>query len=156
MEKNPLADALDRVRLLAATGRFADLSDGALLDRCVTGRDEAAFAELVERHGAMVYGVCSRVLRDPHDTEDACQATFMVLARKAGDHRAIERTQTRIDRIGIRLIDHGDPPQFIQLPQQSQVYARRSRLHRSRRHRIPRFHGDAVEHRQARRNEESG
>jgi RNA polymerase sigma-70 factor (ECF subfamily) len=88
MEKNPLADALDRVRLLATAGRFTDLSDGALLDRCVTERDEVAFSVLVDRHGAMVYGACYRILRPPHDTEDACQATFLVLAHKASGIRA--------------------------------------------------------------------
>ena len=87
MAKEPAADALDRVRLLAAAGRFTAASDGDLLNRCAAGPDEAAFTALVERHGAMVYGVCSRILRNPHDAEDACQATFLVLARKASSIR---------------------------------------------------------------------
>ncbi len=87
MAKEPAADALDRVRLLAAAGRFTDVSDGDLLTRCAAGPDEAAFTALVERHGAMVYGVCSRILRNPHDAEDACQATFLLLARKASSIR---------------------------------------------------------------------
>jgi RNA polymerase sigma factor (sigma-70 family) len=54
-----------------------------LLTAYVAGGDGATFAELVRRHGPMVLGVCSRLTGDPHDAEDAFQATFLVLARKA-------------------------------------------------------------------------
>ncbi len=58
--------------------------DRELAARFAGANDEGAFAELVDRHGAMVMGVCRRLLRDPHAAEDAFQATFLVFAQKAG------------------------------------------------------------------------
>jgi hypothetical protein len=71
------------LRLFLAAQTPADVSDRELLDRFLRRQDEAAFAALVHRHGAMVVSACRRVLNQEQDAEDACQATFLILAHKA-------------------------------------------------------------------------
>ena len=74
---------LRQIDRLFREGTLAGLGDGQLLERYLTRRDEAAFEALVDLHGPMVLGLCRRMLRDPRDIEDAFQATFLVLVRKA-------------------------------------------------------------------------
>jgi RNA polymerase sigma factor (sigma-70 family) len=69
----------------------AGLGEVQLLERFVDRHDEPAFAALVARHGPMVLGVCRRLLADPLDVEDAFQATFLVLVRRAGSLRDRDR-----------------------------------------------------------------
>jgi RNA polymerase sigma factor (sigma-70 family) len=83
MVKRQIFNVVQSIRLLPLDEERAGQSDGDLLERFLSGRDEAAFEALVRRYGPMVLGVCRRVLRDPHDAEDAFQATFLVLVRRA-------------------------------------------------------------------------
>ena len=79
-------DAIRQINRLFLDGTAGALTDGQLLERFATRRPEAAeaaFEALVGRHGPMVLRVCRGVLRDPHDVDDAFQATFLVLVRKA-------------------------------------------------------------------------
>jgi HlyD family secretion protein len=75
-----------QLRTLYNIGTIGDLSDGQLLERFATDADEVAelaFSALVERHEALVWRVCLAIVRDEHDAEDAFQATFLVLVKKA-------------------------------------------------------------------------
>ena len=73
---------------LIGSGSEGEVPDGDLLERFLSQCDAAAFTVLLRRHGPTVLGVCQRVLNNAHDAEDAFQATFLVLARKA---RSINR-----------------------------------------------------------------
>ena len=81
------AAVLEGVRRIFEGGTAAALGSDSLLRRFAATGDEAAFAGIVARHGPMVFAVCRRALRDPHDVEDAFQATFLVFVRRAGSIR---------------------------------------------------------------------
>jgi RNA polymerase sigma factor (sigma-70 family) len=86
-EGREMKAVIQHLRTVAMCGKGDGPSDGQLLECFLVRRDETAFTTLVRRHGAMVLGVCQRVLRNVHDAEDAFQATFLVLARKAASVR---------------------------------------------------------------------
>ena len=111
--------ALRQVAGLFHEGTLTGLSDRQILERFVDGRDETAFETLLGRHGPMVFNVCRQLLRDPHDVEDAFQAVFLVLVRKASGirvegslgpwlykvaHRVAARARANRRRMGAREI----------------------------------------------------
>jgi RNA polymerase sigma factor (sigma-70 family) len=100
--KTTLGDAVARLRHVAAVRTLDGLTDRELLGRFVESNDESAFAVLVERHGQMVLGVCRRLLPH-HDAEDACQAAFLVLARKAASLRKVESLASWLHGVARRV-----------------------------------------------------
>src|SRR5258708_2386933 len=84
MAKGQLDAVLDYLRRPFQTRAMAALTDRQLLERFLHGREEEAFTALLQRHAVMVVSVARRVLNNVHDAEDVFQATFLVLARKAG------------------------------------------------------------------------
>jgi RNA polymerase sigma factor (sigma-70 family) len=83
-----LRQVVRQLRGVLAARQTAGLTDADLWERYVGKRDEAAFEAIVRRHGPMVLGVCRRILRHEQDVEDAFQATFLVLVRRAASLRS--------------------------------------------------------------------
>src|SRR5579864_6399732 len=90
MATSQMSDVIQHLRRTVLLPDEAGLTDGQLLNVFTSRREESALAVLVRRHGPMVWGVCRRILRNDHDAEDAFQATFLVLVRKAASIRPRE------------------------------------------------------------------
>jgi hypothetical protein len=101
---------LKQIETLFHAGTAGALTDGQLLERFLQRRDdtaEAAFAALVDRHGTMVLRVCRQVVGDEHDAEDAAQATFLVLARRAGSISRRESVASWLYGVALRVAARG-------------------------------------------------
>jgi RNA polymerase sigma factor (sigma-70 family) len=97
---------LRHIRQVVASHDARQQVDRELIERFVTRHDSAAFEELVERHGSMVLRACQRVLRDRHAAEDAFQATFLLLARKAGSIGRRELLANWLYGVAYRIAAH--------------------------------------------------
>src|SRR5262249_6029196 len=106
------------IRRLMGGDPAGDRSDRQLLERFQAVRDEDAFGMLVERHGPLVLSVCRRILDNGHDADDAFQATFLVLARKAGSIRRRDALPSWLygvaTRVAVRMRGRRAQQQFIE------------------------------------------
>src|SRR5262245_5251258 len=103
MPQAMLRDVLRYLHKMRAARGARGLCDGALLERFLADRNEASFTILVERHGPMVLGVCARLLGDVHAAEDAFQATFLVLSRRAAAIRNKESVGSWLHGVAQRI-----------------------------------------------------
>jgi RNA polymerase sigma factor (sigma-70 family) len=138
MATSQMSEVVQYLRRAVLVRDGSDLTDGQLLERFRARRDESAFRALVRRHGPMVLGVCRRVLRHEHDAEDAFQATFLVLVRKAAAlaapellgpwlHGVAHRTALKARAAALRR--HGREKQVLALPEpEAAAPERRSEL----------------------------
>ncbi|HLJ97556.1 MAG TPA: sigma-70 family RNA polymerase sigma factor [Gemmataceae bacterium] len=103
MAAHSSGNSLASLRLFLAAQTPSNISDRELLSRFLSRHDQAAFAALFHRHGAMVLSVCRRVLRNPHDAEDACQATFLILAQRAAAIRKRDALGSWLHGVAFRV-----------------------------------------------------
>jgi RNA polymerase sigma factor (sigma-70 family) len=102
MPRNPVLQFLRHFRFEAGSAG-ENTPDHLLLERFVMTSDQSAFAALMARHGAMVLGVCRRILHDEHQAEDVLQATFLSLARNARSIRNRSSVGSWLHRVALRL-----------------------------------------------------
>src|SRR5262249_4628609 len=126
MATSPMAELIQQLRKTLLLQDGAGLTDGQLLVAYISRHDEAALAALVQRHGPMVWGLCRRVLGNYHDAEDAFQATFLVLVRKATSVRPREMLanwlygvahQTALKARAIACTRKGRERQVVEMPE---------------------------------------
>jgi RNA polymerase sigma factor (sigma-70 family) len=103
MATKPMHTVLEQLRRLTDPQGAGELSDAELLERWASRRDQAAFEVLVWRHGPMVLSVCRRLVRQPSDAEDAFQATFLTLVRKAGSISKREAVAGWLHKVAYRV-----------------------------------------------------
>jgi RNA polymerase sigma factor (sigma-70 family) len=103
MASGTIGMALRHLRDLFGSGTTAGLTDGQLLARYAASQDGSAFEVLVARYGPMVLATCRAILRHEHDVEDAFQATFLVLARKASAIRTGDALGGWLHRVAYRV-----------------------------------------------------
>src|SRR5260370_14748126 len=103
MAKAPLEDVVHHIRKMVDAQTLAEATDRQLVERFVRGHEELAFATLLRRHGPMVLGVSLGILRQLEDAEDVFQATFLLLARKAGSIRKRESVASWLHGVAYRL-----------------------------------------------------
>jgi RNA polymerase sigma factor (sigma-70 family) len=127
MSGPPLGFVLRYFRKVLDAPPAEGVPDAELLQRFVSGRDEAAFELLLWRHAALVLHVCQGVLRDSHAAEDAFQATFLALARKAGSLRRRESLAGWLYHVAYR----------VALKARARVAARRAHEAQARQRRAP-------------------
>ena len=103
MATSGLAAVVRHIRAMAADPRMIYRTDGDLLRAYLRANDQAAFQALVRRHGKMVLRICRGALGNMHDAEDAFQATFLVLARRANSIRKKESLASWLHGVAYRM-----------------------------------------------------
>ena len=147
MDNRRLNAVLHQLHHLTGDSATSALTDGQLLGRFVSRRDEVAFELLVRRHGPLVWSACRRILGNAHDAEDTFQAVFLVLVRRAtsldrGGPQALAadpRAAARLARWGGRRLGagNGGQGQGADAGRRHQAATRQGGFFQSMRHELP-------------------
>ena len=103
MPDQPMQTLVRHIRRMAGDEQDSEQSDRVLLAKFIAQRDENAFAALVQKHGPMVRGVCQRLLGQSPDVDDAFQATFLILVRKASAIRKADSLASWLYGVAYRI-----------------------------------------------------